>query len=189
MSDAEDINEITSRLKRFHRTLDPLFKTSAEEFVSDFRGDMSDEAIHDQVISLIYSVYHLKDHIITWARGNGRSSETVERTVNSSRALRLCADLANQDKHGRLKGKGRSKEYPQYGTVTRGLRPRDGKVVVERSANGRMLAQVSDRTPVIFSLEVVNSQGEVIGEAVEIAKQAMDDWRHLLSELGAVPDS
>src|SRR4051812_10588113 len=71
----------------------------------------------DEIYAFFLNCYHLKD----WIRQDGTVpavvQNAVESHVNSSRSLRLCADICNSLKHCRLSGSRppRSGENPSFG--------------------------------------------------------------------------
>jgi hypothetical protein len=74
----------------------------------------------DEVCAFFMNCYHLKD----WIKHDGTVAENVRRSVelhiDSSRPLKLCADICNSLKHLRLRP-GRSGESPDFGKKQIGL--------------------------------------------------------------------
>jgi len=75
---------------------------------------LPDERIHDEVISFAQSVWHLKDRLKQYVIAC-KLPINVEDLANQNISLLVCADLANEKKHG--KADNRSKLSPQLSEV------------------------------------------------------------------------
>jgi hypothetical protein len=77
--------------------------------------DMPSEHYVDEVYSFFQNCYHLKDWIKNDPTVPQIARLAVEPYINSTRSLRLCADICNSAKHLTL-GSPRSGENPTFGT-------------------------------------------------------------------------
>lgn len=68
----------------------------------------------DEVYAFFLNCYHLKDWIKSDSSVPPLVQEAVEQHVNSSRPLRLCADICNSLKHLRVLRPPRSGEDPRF---------------------------------------------------------------------------
>lgn len=75
-------------------------------------------------------MWNAKDYLKKRARAVGESPQAIEDIVNSDRALAICPDLANSQKHGGLDGKfePRSGEDPVLSLVTYQAGSADGGI-------------------------------------------------------------
>ena len=93
-------------------------KTEAEELNKPQRILMSGEAIkaaRDRLLSFFVLAYHLKDALKEESR---IGDEIVERAITHDLDFSLLADLANLDKHGRLRKSPRSGVVPTIGAAS-----------------------------------------------------------------------
>ena len=144
--------------------------------------ELPDEKICDAVFQFAESVWHLKDRLRRYGKATGRPVN-VERLASESRALLVCADLANLKKHGANENRS-------------GLNPRLGLVRFDTSKSGTVefwyngAAKqkeliVSNRTPISFNVNIVTNEGSVpVGDAVTIIHDAFGEWLAVIHELG-----
>lgn len=153
-----------------------------------------DERILDGFLRLAESVWHLKDRLRQWAKTKGATVD-IEGTIKRSKALQVCADLANQKKHGR--NENRSGLDPQLGVLTdSGEADGEGLVRFDTSKSGvlewfydgptnRKELLVTDPVPIPYQVEVLVDDGKpTLGDAVELIHRAFCDWLPLIKELG-----
>lgn len=88
-----------------------------DRFVSLNQGrshDVPSDNYLDEIYAFFMNCYHLKD----WIKNDGTVAPIIQRTVepyiNSSRPLKLCADICNSLKHLSLTSS-RSAENPAFG--------------------------------------------------------------------------
>ena len=93
------------------------------EFVALDRGrphEVPSDNYLDEIYAFFMNCYHLKD----WIKNDGAVDATIQQAVepyiNSSRSLRLCADICNSLKHLCLTSD-RSGESPTFGRKQFGL--------------------------------------------------------------------
>ena len=89
-------------------------KRSYAKFAAIDQGrvhDKSSENYDDEVYAFFLNCYHLKDWIKNDGAAGVSAQNRVEAFINSSRPLKLCADICNAHKHLQLKSP-RSNENP-----------------------------------------------------------------------------
>lgn len=147
-----------------------------------FRGIKSLREFEDEVSSQLVWVWSLKDHIQAWAADRGINPELVEQAADSTWALRLCADLANREKHPRPR-KSRSGVWPRLGKVAFSA-PQES---ISRLIFGPDSVEVEfkNQEEVKFIAPVLDNQGNEVGDALEIVSQAIKCWEDLILRLGA----
>lgn len=128
-------------------------------------------------------IWSLKDYVREEARLNGRPESWWKAIVKGSRALMICADLANREKHGKAPNQDQAwtTDDPRFepGRATipqvalRALLVLDSEIVID----------IGNPSLVEFEVPVVTSSGELLGDALELLDQAMDAWNTALLEL------
>ncbi len=76
--------------------------------------DVTSDHYEDDVYAFFLNCYHLKDWIKNDPAVGVAAQQGVEGFINSSRSLKLCADICNAHKHLRLTSS-RSGEHPGFG--------------------------------------------------------------------------
>jgi len=145
-----------------------------------------DERILDAVLSLAKSIWHLKDRLSQWVRGNNLSEE-VESHAKGCPDLLIAADLANRKKHGRsqnVSGQRPRLELVEFDTSQSG--------VVEFFYNGAMKEKellVTNPKPLKFTVPVLTDGDTApLGDAVEMLAHAFEHWKPLIRKIGALGD-
>lgn len=126
---------------------------------------MSGESIHawlQQLLSFFIHAYHLKDALKDAAPSLGLDASEIEAAITNDPRLALLADLANLDKHFKLKKLPRSGCVPVIQQISG---------VDSAAANGWLL-----------SVKIVH--GKVILDGLTVAKQAIAAWQENLSTWG-----
>jgi len=157
----------------------------------DFRGGMSDDDIRQHLDDVISQVAHLKDHLKNWLKDRQRDRQLVERFIGRTHSLQIVVDLANVRKHGLLE-RYRSKHQPRLGRVSRVLELRTGAVagsragftVDPRTGWGRVLGTDGGGGQVVFTGEVLDKNGDKVGEIMDILQSAAQAWRRFFSDQG-----
>ena len=195
-----NLDDLQSRFDRVKRAVDAVIEhdrqaVRAKPFVTangkragilvDFWGDRSPDEVEDNIDWIVYNVWHLADHIRRTLKQIGKNPKLVDDTIENCRALKICADLAERDKHGpERKGGHWTGESLRYGHTQPSLKLTDGVVTMESNPNGSISPTVSKDNPVVYSREIVNAAGDAVGDAVEIADDAMTCWESLLTREG-----
>jgi hypothetical protein len=122
--------------------------------------NVSSDNYLDEIYAFFLNCYHLKD----WIRNDGMVDTVVQQSVephmNSSRPLKLCADICNSLKHLRLDSS-RSGESPAFGKKQFGL----------------ALGPAS--TTIKLKYEVNTTTGPV--DAFQLATECVDAWDAFLT--------
>jgi hypothetical protein len=83
--------------------------------------DVPSDNYLDEIYAFFMNCYHLKDWIKHDNTVAPAVQQAVEPHINSSRSLKLCADICNSFKHLSLTSNGRSGENPAFGKKQFGL--------------------------------------------------------------------
>jgi hypothetical protein len=148
--------------QRFHEAEREL-KKLMEPQTSERSGDAVNAARHS-LHSFYVQTYHIKDALKNDAASTGVSGTTVESAITNTPVLALLADLANLDKHGRLKDPPRSGSVPVIDDV--------GAISGD------------DSQPGTWRLDVVIKHGGKTLDGLKVAEDAVLAWRKLLEVWG-----
>ncbi len=166
----------------------------ARSVLYDFSGGKTQAELANEAHSLASNIGSLKDKLKAWARLNGKDSKVVEKWIDSSPPLQVIIDLWNADKHTYPLDRERSGKSPRLENLTQRLRlTASGKgggsgVTVRPDAQGRfsLVPVGSGSKAVVVSGEVVDGNGDLIGDFMDIANAAVEDWKNLLKEFGLI---
>jgi len=155
----------------------------------DFRGNKTPEQIENVLHSLIAIVASLEYHLRRWAHHNGHEPNKVTATFRDSRPLQIIHDLWNSEKHGypSPNGRDRSGVAPTLRGVRRVMRlttqPRKGSVVAMTMGRGGVPVIHGDgNAAAVITGEVVDVDGNMIGDADVLLSQAVDDCESLMQQ-------
>ena len=158
----------------------------------DFRGDLSDDELSNQVHTVIYNIANLRDHLRGWAVRNGRDRTKIDQTFDSSLELRIIQDLSDNDKHGYPpRNGGHSKKSPQLTEINRVMQ------LQTQAKKGSMSGMTvgADGTPrfigdggakAVVTGHVVDKDNNRIGDLYDIANKALEAWEQLLVDFGLI---
>lgn len=158
----------------------------------DFRGGMSEDDIADAINWLLHHVAHLRNHLFKWAAGDPARESAIKDTVRDSFEIRVCIDLANNETHGGPRGAGESQCSPRLGEVGRVMQLRPGAktgsaaVVSIGRESGQMQTSFTGGAgaQVIFTGDVLDADGKLVEDVMNIALKAVKAWEGLLNRLG-----
>ena len=196
------LNQLAFRLRRIHAAIAETVETDISKFpatigknermifmLQDFRGGLSEEQLVNLAFSLIHNVFNLRDHLSKWAKAHGESDQRVWDSFKGSMPLKIIADLSNAEKHGYPLGRPSwSDRDPKLGRVTRTLqltaKPGAGWFLFTLGKGGQPKTVGKGEAKVALTADVLDRDGNRIGDLLEIAEQAVGDWEKLLAELG-----
>jgi hypothetical protein len=188
--------DLYAPLRRFEPIADPdsgtryyvLFDTHPRKAIRGLKlGGLTqlrlpDERICDRVLEFAKAVWHLKDRLHRFAKTTGQLAD-LEGIADKSTALRVCADLANQKKHGRSENRSN-------------LNPCLDLVVFDTSKNGSVELYydgamkdkeviVANPNPIPYTVDVlINGDSTVLGDARQIIDNGLTDWLPVVQQLG-----
>lgn len=154
----------------------------------DFRGGYSDDDLSNQAHSVIHNIANLRDHLRRWASHHDQDKNKVDQTVDNSPELQIIRDLSNNDKHGYPpRDGGRSGQYPQLTEINRVIRLQTqttkGSMIAMTIGAGGVPNFIGDGTAkAVVTGDVVDKDGNRIGDLYEIANRAVRAWEQLLAD-------
>jgi hypothetical protein len=161
----------------------------------DFRGGFSDDDLSNQAHSVIHNIANLRDHLRRWAAHNGQDKTAVDATVDSCFELQTVMDLSNNDKHSYPpRDGGHSKQSPQLVEINRVMRlqtqTKKGSMIAMTIGAGGVPKFIGDGTAkAVVTGDVVDNDGNRIGDLYEMATKAIDSWEALLVDFGLLQNA
>jgi hypothetical protein len=195
--------ELHTRIRRVYAAIDPLHdfdigklpaKVVQNErgigMFQDFSGGLTKEDIENLAYAVVHNIANLQDHLRRWAANNGMDEKKVDATVNGSLPLQLIKDLSNNDKHGYPPRRGgRSGAAPQLVNLGRRMRLTPGpeagsKIMMTFAPDGTPRISGSGVAYAVLTGDVVDRDGEPMGDLWEIEQNAVKAWEALLADFG-----
>ena len=161
----------------------------------DFTGGLSQAEIQNIAYSLIHNIANLKDHLRRWARQNGTDPAKIDQAIGASNALKIIIDLSNNDKHGYPpRDGGHSGVAPQVLDINRLMRLTTGgttgssvAITLDASGTPRVVGSGSGSARAVITGDVLDKDGNRLGDLYEIELAAVGDWETLMTDLGVTP--
>jgi len=156
-------------------------------FHQDWSGHLSEADRTNYLHSLISNIAGLEYHLYKWADHNDRDKTIVKNTFKNSKALQIIHDLWNAEKHANSLRESKSglwpilKETNSYMQLT--TKPKKwSSVGLTFNANGTPKILGDGSAEVIISGNVVNKEGDSIGDLHKIALDAVAAWESVLRD-------
>lgn len=151
----------------------------------DFSGGLSDEELANLAHSYIHNIANLRDNLKRWAARSGHDKSKVDTAFDRSDAIKTITDLSNLDKHGpRRDGRG-----CRLGDIGRNMQlttkaEKGSKVVMTLGLGGIPKISGSGSGVAVITAEIIDADGNVIGDLHETALRAVNDWEQILNDYG-----
>ena len=154
----------------------------------DFRGGLSDADLANIVHSMIQNIAGLKDHVKEWLEKKGIDPQKMFDHIYKSDGLMICLDLWNREKHPNLK-RSYSKKFPKLENVNRVLllttkAEKGSAVVMQLTPKGLEQTAGSGSSEVVVTGDVVDNQGNKLGDIQRFASEAVQAWEDFLRSHG-----
>ena len=158
------------------------------EFYQDWSGGRSDAELANTAHMLIYNIANLKDLLKKWAVRSGKDRTKVDDAFKRSEALKIIKDLSNNDRHGYYPQKrGNSGKSPRVDRITNVMqmttKPEKGSFV-SLTLNRQGVPQIagSGTAKVIVTGDILDRDGNKIGDLHKTALEAVEVWEKVLSD-------
>jgi len=135
-------------------------------------------AVEDDIVSLAIQIWSMKDYLKEHKKSIGRNPQEVENFINGNAHLPICADIANSEKHGKLK-ESRSNKFCRLSSVVCSV-PQQAIASLNIGSNSVGM-DVKDPSLVTYTCKVVAFNGEVVGDAFEILDQSIEAWEEYIT--------
>ncbi len=192
-SHTKRLQELQSRIQRLTRQLNNnagvhfeyrIEDSSASEQSYHFLGIKDPGDFRDQIVSLLISLWSLKDHFVKAFAEEGmarnRARNIVYRAIRKSNALKICLDLANAEKHSGLDCDGWSGRAPEMTSVSWSI-PGQSLEKLVFNADGSIVTSVAKPEQVDYSISFIDKNGRILGNVIEIIGDALLAWEVLES--------
>lgn len=153
MSDPCKYREQYERVKRWYERLSTINQGR--------QHDLSSVNYEDEVYIFFLNCYHLKDLIKNDAAAGSVAQKKVEKFIESSRSLSLCADICNAHKHLKLTTS-KSHENPIFGKKNHSLHLGSGLP-----------------TTISVKYEIDTTNGKI--DAFTLATDCISEWESFIS--------
>lgn len=159
-------------------------------FYQDWSGGLSEATITNIAHSLIHNIANLRDNLKKWATHNGKDKTKVDAAFHNSPALRVIMDLSDNDKHGYPpRNGGYSGKSPRVDKVKRIMQmttkaEKGSSVRLIFTSNGVPRVSGDGTAKVIISGDILDRDGNNIGDLYNTALEAVEVWQSVLSDFG-----
>lgn len=156
----------------------------------DFRGGFSDDDLFNQAHSVIYNVANLRNHLPRWASHHDQDKNKVAQAFDDCLELQLVVDLSNNDRHGYPpRNRGCSGKCPRLIEINRVMRlqtqAKKGSMIGMTIGAGGVPKFFGDGTAkAVVTGDVVDNDGNRIGDLYGIVSKAVEAWESLLVDFG-----
>jgi len=196
-------DELTLRIQRIYEAVGAVVETDISKFMpktikdgkrigfyQDWSGGRSDAEIENIAHILMYNVANLKEHLRKWADNNGKDKAKVNASFKDSQALKIIKDLSNNDRHGyspEKKGNsGKSPRIEKINTIMQmTTKPEKGSAMrLTFDQQGVPKITGSGDAKVIITGDIIDRDGNKIGDLYGTLLKAINDWEKLLIDFG-----
>ncbi len=159
-------------------------------FSQDWSGGLTEAELTNIAQLLIYSIAHFDAPLKKWADQNSKDKAKIDHMFNSSLALRIIKDLSNYDKHAYPpRDGGHSGKSPRIDKFRRVMQMttkpvKNSFVVLTFTPQGVPKVLGDGTAKVVVSGDILDKDGNNIGELHEIALEAIEAWESVLSDYG-----
>jgi len=194
-------DELRIRIQRIYEAVDEVVETDISKFMpkvikddkrigfyQDWSGGRSEAEVENIAHILIYNVANLKDHLRKWADNNGKDKSKANAAFRASQALKIIKDLSNNDRHGYDRAKkgnsGKSPRIDKINTIMRmTTKPEKGSFVsLTFDRQGVPKITGSGNAKVIITGDILDRDGNKIGDLYDTLLEAINVWERVLSE-------
>ncbi len=193
-------NELAFKIQRLYASIEAVAEKDVSKFSpkiikdahrigfhQDWSGNISEADRTNYLHSLISNIASLEYHLYKWADNNGRDKTIVKNAFDNSKALQIIHDLWNAEKHADSLRESKSglwpilKETNSYlQLTTKPEKESSVSLTFNRDGTPRVLGDGS--AEVIISGNVVNKEGDSIGDLHKIALDAVAAWESVLRD-------
>lgn len=156
----------------------------------DFRGGFSDDDLSNQAHSVIHNIANLRDHLRRWASHHDQDKNKVDQAIDNCLELQIIKDLSNNDKHGYPpRDGGHSRKCPQLIEINRVMRlqtqaKKGSTIGMTIGASGVPKIIGDGSAKAVVTGDVVDNNGNRIGDLYDITNNAVKAWETLLADFG-----
>jgi len=158
-------------------------------FYQDWSSGLSDAERANYVSSLISNIASLEYHLYKWADDNGYDKTKVKGAFNISQALKIIHDLWNNDKHAGSSRNSKSGLWPRIEKIRSSLQlttkaEKGSSVGLTFTPQGVPKILGDGTAKVIISGDILDRDGNNIGDLHKTALEAVEAWESVLGDFG-----
>ena len=158
-------------------------------FYQDWSGNLSGADRINYVKSIVDNIASFEYQLNKWASHNGYDINIVKNTFNNSKALQIIHDLWNTYKHAGSKRNSKSGLWPILKDIDSSLqlatKPKKGSSIgLTFNADGTPKILGNGTARVVISADVLDKEGNIIGDFHKIALEAVAAWESVLLNFG-----
>ena len=186
-----ELRSIIRQWDKLHKPLRCSEKVNIPEGSSYYRieGAQSYEEFHELLLCFAGSVWQLKDRFKLWVKTKGSDGKqvqtSIEKMVEKSLNLLLCADLYNIKKHGKLK-------YPRthYAPILNSISfntSKSGVIGINYDGQASKTSDIvaTNPEPVPYRVEILSGDGKYcFGNAVVVITRGFGHWIPFIIQSG-----
>ena len=196
-------DDLILRVKRLYAAIKASEETDLSKFLpkviddghrkgfhQDWSGGLSEAELTNIAQSLIYGIAHFDAPLKKWANRSSQDKTKVDLMFNSSLALRITKDLSNYDKHAYPpRDGGHSGKSPRIDEFRRVMQMttkpvKNSFVALTFTPQGVPKVSGDGTTKVVVSGNILDEDGNKIGDLHKIALEAVEAWEIVLSDYG-----
>lgn len=158
----------------------------------DFNQGQTEAQLANTATLLIANIASIKDHLKAWCLEHGKAFEG-DRLIDGNFDVGTIHDLWNIDKHSKLNRPPRSGHTPKLNGLKQNLQVSTGSANGPSSASftmdpitGKMKVQTTGggKVTLVIDAEIVDENGELMGDFVGICERATSAWESALANVG-----
>lgn len=132
-------------------------------------GNTSEDEILNKILTILYNLASIKDHLKNCLKGNGYDAKIVEDEINKCLHLQVLFDIVNQEKHGTPLKRSRSNKNPVIRYPSNGYFP---YIKNENNEMGSM----------VISALIKDDKDTKICTLDELVETCYDKWNNLAAK-------
>jgi len=155
----------------------------------DWSGELNDAQRTNYLESLIKNIASFEYYLDKWVDNNNLEKNKVKQTFENSLELKIVHDLWNNSKHAGLARRSNSGLYPRIENINTVMqmttKPEKGSFIsltLNRQGAPRIMGDGSAK--VVITGDILDRDGNKIGDLHEILLKAINDWEEVLREFG-----
>ncbi len=155
----------------------------------DWSGELNDAQRTNYLESLITNIANFEYYLNKWVDNNKLEKAKVKDAFNRSQALKIVHELWNNAKHAGLARESKSGLYPRIDKINTIMRmttksEKGSPIAYTLNLQGDQKIIGNGNAKVIITGDILDRDGNKIGDLYETLLKAIDDWEKVLSDFG-----
>ncbi len=184
-----EVNELLKKIKRIQTRLNSLDGEGFEwNLVHEDHGYQSfslsgiktPEDLQDEIENGLIWLWSLKDYVKKYSKSLGKGSSWVEKQIDNSTNLCLCADIANSLKHGGIDRKSRSGKKPVLSHIRYEV-PQNAIDSLSLDAH-HVAMNIAEPSELKVSMDIIDEDKAKLGNAFLLIQGCLLEWEKLIEK-------